>query len=137
MQMINEKQARSKIILEINTRGGVTACSNTGVQQLQEGAGSVTLVIHEVSQWNWFKQLNAAERRGPPYSLQLHVPIPPPALDRLGPPVMSQHMSTATLSGQTEANTLKEAGQHMDKPKSGKGVAGKPLLTVAVIVSYW
>lgn len=48
--MINEKQARSKIILEINTRGGVTACSNTGVQQLQEGAGSVTLVIHEVSQ---------------------------------------------------------------------------------------
>lgn len=47
-------------------------------------------------------------------------------------------MSTATLSGQTtEANTLEEAGQHMDKPKSGKGVAGKPLLTVAVIVSYW
>lgn len=48
--MNNEKQVRSKIILEINTTGGVTAGSTTGVQQLQEGAGSVTLVTHEASQ---------------------------------------------------------------------------------------
>lgn len=48
--MVNEKQARSKIILEINTRGGVIAGSITGVQQLHKGAGSVTLVIHEASQ---------------------------------------------------------------------------------------
>lgn len=84
------------------------------------------------------KQLNAAKRRGPPYSLQLHVPIPSSPQDRLEPPVMSQHRSTVTLCGKTtEANTLKEAGQHIDKPRYEKGVAGAPLLTVAVIISYW
>lgn len=82
------------------------------------------------------KQLNAAEGSGPWYSLPLHVSIPSPALDRLEPPVMSQHRSTVTLCGQTtEANSLKEVGQHIDRPIYGKGVAGAPLLTVAVSIS--